>query len=232
MTWGSRNRRAELRETHFTALLCNLKSQKHFWESKPFIIHTAFLARWVLMLMALRNHSVICRSVTSFLEACCNLKKFSRFEEMPKRSRDAEHFSMAGRHCAVSSPNCSFAFNTFRNFLKKVDSNSFMNSVPLEMLIYQNSVLVYSELSVAFLSPRFLSLSHLQNYCVWRRKEQSKLCREDGLLSAEQPPHFYVNKVACVNITWLLHFFLHLTKFYLELCHRFSNMTWNESYNF
>lgn len=101
------------------------------------------------MLMAFRNHSVICRSVTSFLEACCNFKKI-RFTELLRRNRDAEHFSMAGRHRAVSSPNCSFAFNIFRNFLKTVDLNSYMNSVPLEMLTYQNYVLVYSELSVAF----------------------------------------------------------------------------------
>lgn len=174
----------ELRETHFTALLCNLQSQKHFWESKPFIIHTAFLARWVLMLMAFRNHSVICRSVTSFLEACCNFRKI-RFTELLRRNRDAEHFSMAGRHRAVSSPNCSFAFNIFRNFLKKVDLNSYINSVPLEMLIYQNYVLVYSELSVAFFFFSSFSLplpfTAGQNSC-HVKKEQSKLGRGEDLL--------------------------------------------------
>lgn len=166
----------QLRETHFTALLCNLKSQKHFWESKPFIIHTAFLAGWFLMLMAFRNHSVISRSVTSSLEACCIFKKINRFAEILRRNRDAEHFSMVSRHCAVSSPNCSFAFNTFRNFLNKVNLNPYMHSVPLEMLIYQNYLVFYSELSVAFFSPPFLSLSHLQlgRIRVWRRKEQSK----------------------------------------------------------
>lgn len=165
--------------------------------------------------MAFRNHSVICRSVTSFLEACCNFKKPCKFAEMLRRNRNAEHLSMAGRHRAVSSPNCSFAFNTFRNVLKKVDFNSYFNSVSLEMLIYQNYVSVYSELSVAFFSPPLLTLSHLQLDRIRACKEgrsKASWAREMVYCDAEQPPHMYANKVACVNITWL-HFFLHLTEF-------------------
>lgn len=100
------------------------------------------------MLVAFRNHSAICRSVTSFLEACCNFRKICRFAETLSRNRNAKHFSMAGRHCAGSGPKCSFAFNIFRNFLNKVYLNYYMNSVPLAMLIYQNRVFVYSEISV------------------------------------------------------------------------------------
>lgn len=104
---------------------------------------------------------------------------------MLRGNRDVEHFSVAGRHHAVSSPNCSFAFNTFRNFLKKVDLNSYMNSAPLQMLIYQNYVLVCSEFSVAFIYSPFLSLSHLQlgkiPVCE-DGKEKSKLGRGDDLL--------------------------------------------------
>lgn len=40
------------------------------------------------------------------------------------------------------------AFNIFRSFLKKVCLNYYMNSVPLAMLIYQNCVFIYSEISV------------------------------------------------------------------------------------
>lgn len=138
----------EVRETHFTALLCNLKSHKHFWESKPFIIHTVFIAKGEVMLTAFRNHSVICRLVISFFEDCCNFKKICRFAEMLSRNRHAKHLSLTGRHHVGSSPKCSFAFNIFRNFLKKTYLNYCMNSVSLAMLIYQNCAFIYPEISV------------------------------------------------------------------------------------
>lgn len=108
-----------------------------------------------------------------------------------------------------------FAFNIFSNFLKKLDLNSYMNSFPLEMLIYQNYAFFYSELSVVFFPPALLTFSPLQlgriRACEEGRSKAS-WAGEMTYCDAEQPPQFCVNKGACVNIT-RLHFFLHLTEF-------------------
>lgn len=231
----------ELRETHFTALLCNLRSHKHFWESTPFIIHTVFIAKGEVMLMAFRNHSVICRSVTSFLEACCNFKKICRFAEMLSRNKNAKHFSMAGRHCAGSGPKCCFAFNIVRSFLKKVCLNYYMNSVPLAMLIYQNCMFIYSEISVdSFLLLCSPSPVHGWEKFVHVKREEGKQAGWVRWLTVMQSSHHtfmllrllvWISLECIFFFIWPSFNWTSATDF--PMWHEVSHLTWNSIlYNF
>lgn len=103
----------ELRETHFTALLCSLKSHKHFWESKPFMIHTVFIAKGEALVMVFRSSFVNCKSVTSFLETC----DFKNLQICRNAEQDQECQTLLCNrwHHAEHSTTGSFAFSIFRN---------------------------------------------------------------------------------------------------------------------
>lgn len=170
----------ELRETHFTALLCNFKSHKHFWESKPFIIHTVFVAKGEALLMVFRSYFVICRSVTSFPETCCDFKNLQicRNAEQEQESRTLLCDQLASCTMQYYRQFGIHHFQEHQYFVNKMYLNYYMNSVPLATLIYQDCVLIYSEMVLILFScfARLLPFTAEQNLCMLRWNEESKLC--------------------------------------------------------